>query len=142
MSFLRQAGNEKRDEVMLKYNLRLKRQAQALRNNMTEAEQKLWWHLRRKQIQGVQFYRQKCLGQYIVDFYASRVKLVIEIDGSQHFEQSHVVKDRIRDTFLATLGLTVLRFHNGQIFEEIDSVLEAIFRHVTSQVSSAFRELI
>ena len=127
---------------MLKYNLRLKRQAQALRNNMTGAEQKLWWHLRRKQIQGVQFYRQKCLGQYIVDFYASRVKLVIEIDGSQHFEQSHVVKDRIRDTFLATLGLTVLRFHNGQIFEEIDSVLEAIFRHVTSQVSSVSRELI
>jgi len=127
---------------MLKYNLRLKRQAQALRNNMPEAEQKLWWHLRRKQIQGVQFYRQKCLSRYIVDFYAPRAKLVIEIDGSQHFEQSHVVKDQLRDASLATLGLTVLRFHNGQIFEEIDSVLEAISQHVSSQMSSASKNLI
>ncbi len=127
---------------MLKYSLRLKRQAQVLRNNMTEAEQKLWWYLRSKQIQGVQFYRQKCLSRYIVDFYAPRAKLVIAIDGSQNFEKSHEVKDQLRDAFLATLGLTVLRFHNGQIFEEIDSVLEAIFQHVTSRVSSASRELI
>lgn len=77
-----------------------------------------------------------------MDFYAPRAKLVIEIDGSQHFEKSHEVKDQLRDAFLATLGLTVLRFHNGQILEEIDSVLEAIFQHVTSRVSSAFRELI
>lgn len=127
---------------MLKYNPRLKRQAQALRNNMTEAEQKLWWSVRRKQIQGVQFYRQKCLGQYIVDYYAPRAKLVIEIDGSQHFEQSHVAKDQCRDAFLATQGFTVLRFHNGQVLAEIESVLEAIFQHVTSRVSSASTVLI
>ena len=77
-----------------------------------------------------------------MDFYAPRAKLVIEIDGSQHFEKSHEVKDQLRDASLATLGLTVLRFHNGQIFEEMDSVLEAIFQHVTSRVSSASRELI
>ena len=126
---------------MLKYNPRLKQQAQALRKSMTEAELKLWRHLRRKQIQGVQFYRQTCIGNYIVDFYAPTAKLVIEVDGAQHFEHQHEVKDRQRDAFLASQRLTVLRFHNGQVLQETENVIEAIYQHVTSQLASSSSEL-
>ncbi len=126
---------------MLKYNPRLKQQAQTLRKSMTEAELNLWRHLRRKQIQGVQFYRQTCIGNYIVDFYAPTAKLVIEVDGAQHFEHQHEVKDRQRDAFLASQRLTVLRFHNGQVLQETENVIEAIYQHVTSQLASSSSEL-
>ena len=126
---------------MLKYNPRLKQQAQTLRKSMTEAELKLWRHLRRKQIQGVQFYRQTCVGNYIVDFYGPKVKLVIEVDGSQHFEHQDEVKNRQRDAFLSSRGLTVLRFHNGQVLQETDSVIEAIYQHITSKLVSNFSEM-
>jgi very-short-patch-repair endonuclease len=85
---------------MLEYNPRLKSIARQLRRNLTDIESASWMRLRRKQLAGVQFYRQKPLGNHIVDFYAPRVKLVIEIDGSQHFEPPHVEKDRERDEYL------------------------------------------
>lgn len=69
---------------MLKYNATLKPYARRLRGEMTDAEQKLWSRLRRRQIGSVQFYRQKPLGGYIVDFYAPAIRLVVEVDGSQH----------------------------------------------------------
>ena len=97
---------------------------------MTEAEQLLWSHLRRKQLCNVQFYRQKPLLNYIVDFYCSKAKLVIEIDGSQHFEQSHKEKDSQRDSALGKLGLRVLRFDNRQVLQETESVLEEIYNEV------------
>ena len=77
---------------------------------MTEAEQRLWSRLRRKQLNGVQFYRQKPLGAYIVDFYAPVAKLVIEVDGSQHLEQDQRRSDVARDRYLSDIGLTVMRF--------------------------------
>jgi very-short-patch-repair endonuclease len=67
---------------MLRYNPNLKFLARNLRVNLTDSEQRLWSRLRRRQILGVQFYRQKPLGNYIADFYAPKVNLVIEIDGS------------------------------------------------------------
>jgi very-short-patch-repair endonuclease len=75
---------------MLKYNPRLKAKARGLRSALTDAEQRLWNRLRRKQILGVQFYRQKPIGNYIVDFYAPAARLVIEVDGAQHAETAHV----------------------------------------------------
>jgi len=108
---------------------------------MTDAELRLWSRLRGKQIQGIQFYRQKCIGSYIVDFYSPKVKLVIEVDGSQHFEHQHEVKDHQRDAFLASKGLTVLRFHNGQVLQETEGVTEAIYQHVTSQLASTSSEM-
>lgn len=115
---------------MLRYNHRLKSNARHLRTNMTESEKKLWTHLQRKQLLGVQFYRQKPIGNYIVDFYAPKVKLVIEVDGSQHLELDHVQKDLSRQRDLQNQGLLVLRFDNLQVLQEIDAVMEKIFETV------------
>jgi very-short-patch-repair endonuclease len=79
---------------MLKYTPKLKASARQLRRNLTDSERTLWWKLRGKQLAGVQFYRQKPIGDYIVDFYAPKAKLVIEIDGSQHFESQQAEKDK------------------------------------------------
>ncbi|WP_082879966.1 endonuclease domain-containing protein [Methylomonas methanica] len=111
---------------MLPYDSRLKKNSRALRCNMTDAEQKLWQRLRRKQINGWQFYRQKPIGQYIVDFYCSAANLVIEIDGGQHFEAEHQLADQKRDEYMNQLGLRVLRFDNRQVLLETDAVVEVI----------------
>ena len=95
---------------------------------MTDAEQLLWAHLRRKQILGIQFYRQKPIGPYIVDFHASTVSLVIEVDGSQHLDDEHMPFDVERDRFLKEQGIMVLRFDNRQVLSELYSVLNEIFR--------------
>ena len=87
----------------------------------------LWSRIRRKQINDIQFYRQKPIENFIVDFYAPSAKLVIEIDGGQHFEEEHSQKDSRRDAHLQKLGLKVLRFDNLQVLHFIDGVLEVIF---------------
>ena len=108
------------------YRKTLKETARSLSTSMTDAEQVLWHRIRRKQIQDVQFYRQKPLLSFIVDFYCPAAKLVVELDGSQHFETGHQAKDRARDAALAGLGLQVLRFDNRQVLLETDAVLAAI----------------
>ena len=115
---------------MLQYGCYLKNNARQLRKNMTEAEQLLWYRLRRKQLLGVQFNRQKPIGSYIVDFYSSKARLVIEIDGSQHSEEIHNKNDVIRDQYLQSQGLTVLRFDNLQVLKEIDSVVEVVYQTI------------
>ena len=108
------------------YRETLQAPARLLRKNMTAAEQVLWQRVRRKQIGGVQFYRQKPLLSYVVDFYCPAAKLVVELDGSQHFEKEHQSKDRLRDEALVRLGLQVLRFDNRQIMLETEAVLAVI----------------
>ena len=112
---------------MLDYRYTLKKPSQALRNTMTDAERLLWSRIRCKQLLGIQFYRQKPIGPYIVDFYGSAVQLVIEVDGSQHFEDEHRKQDEVRDCYLADAGLRVLRFDNLQVLRETDAVVERIF---------------
>ena len=119
---------------MENYNKQLKNVSRHLRSNMTDAEEKLWYHLRRKQILGVQFYRQKPLLNFIVDFYCSVAKLVIEIDGSQHNEPENKLKDKQRDELLNNQGLKVLRFDNRQVLLEIDSVLQVIHSVVSERL--------
>ena len=118
---------------MLEYNATLKEPSRNLRSNMTEAEQLLWTRLRRKQLQGVQFYRQKPIGNFIVDFYAPAAGLVIEGDGSQHLEAEHRVRDEHRNNFLAERSLTVLRFDNRQVLCETDAVVEQILRWMSGR---------
>ena len=113
---------------MRPYNRSLKNHARHLRVNMTDSERRLWSRLRRKQLLGVQVYRQKPLGPYIVDFYAPRVDLVIEIDGSQHFESEHAARDVQRDAYLRRQGLGVLRFTNIEVLNRLNAVVEVIFR--------------
>lgn len=114
--------------MMLQYKPNLKYIARRLRRETTESERVLWLHLRRKQLLGVQFYRQKPIGDYVVDFYAPQARLVVEVDGSQHLDTSHAQHDAYRDECLASQGLIVLRFTNLQVLKEQNEVLEAIFR--------------
>lgn len=112
---------------MQPYNKNLKQLSRDLRNNMTDAELLLWSKLRRKQILGLQFYRQKPILNYIVDFYCPAINLVIECDGGQHYTDEGLEADRIRDEALVELGSTILRFDNLQVLNEIDVVAEVIF---------------
>jgi very-short-patch-repair endonuclease len=119
---------------MLKYNPKLKANARQLRQNLTDSELSLWRRLRGKQLAGVQFYRQKPIEGYIVDFYAPKARLVIEIDGSQHLEASHAEKDRERDEYLGKLGLMVLRINSRQVLKETEAVMELIYQTITSRL--------
>ena len=112
---------------MQPYNKNLKQPSRDLRNNMTDAEKLLWSKLRNNQILGLQFYRQKPLLNFIVDFYCPAANLVIECDGGQHFTDEGLEADRVRDEVLAELGLVVLRFSNWQVLTEIDGVVEQIY---------------
>ena len=111
---------------MLRYSQRLTARARQLRLSMTESEHRLWRHLRRKQILGVRFYRQRPIGNYIVDFYAPAPKLVVEADGSQHFSDSGLKRDADRDAFLQAQGIEVLRFTNLEVLGNIGAVAECI----------------
>lgn len=121
---------------MLKYNTSLKQPARKLRTDMTDAERLLWSRLRGKQVLGVQFYRQKPIGPYIVDFHAPAARLVLEVDGSQHFEAAGQVSDQRRDAYLESLNLCVLRFDNLQVLKETEALLETIFEVVAERVKS------
>ena len=90
--------------------------------------------LRRKQVLDVQFYRQKPIGDYIADFYAPKANLVVEVDGSQHLEPAQIDHDRRRTAFLESQGLCVLRFDNRQVLQELDGVMEEIYRAVAKEV--------
>ena len=109
---------------MLTYNRRLKGKARSLRANPTDAELHLCYRLRRKQIRGVQFYRQKPIGNYSADFYAPAAKLVIELDGAQHLERGQANYDAQRTRELEEQGLKVIRFDDRQVLLETESVLE------------------
>lgn len=75
---------------MLYYNLKLKARARQLRNNMTPVERLLWSKVNREQVKGLRFYRQRIIGNYIIDFYCPKAKLVIEIDGGQHYGEEQI----------------------------------------------------
>lgn len=119
---------------MQPYNKNLKLPSRDLRSNMTDAEQLLWHRLRRKQILGLQFYRQKPILNFIVDFYCAAVNLVIECDGGQHYTEDGLLADQIRDQALSELGLMVLRFSNRQILTETNAVVEFIFKTAQSRI--------
>jgi very-short-patch-repair endonuclease len=111
---------------MLPYNQKLKEISRQLRENMTDAERHLWVKIRMKQLKGYQFYRQKPIGDYIVDFSCPRAKLVVELDGSQHLSSEITENDRLRDEYMRSLGLRVLRFTNTDVLTNIGGVVESI----------------
>ena len=116
---------------MLPFNRKLKGTARALRKNMTDAERLFWLRVRKKQLNGHQFYRQKNLGNYIVDFYCPSAKIIIEIDGGQHYSEKVIIQDNIRDRYLNDLGFKVLRFSDNEILTNINGVLEHLFEYLT-----------
>ena len=98
--------------------------ARTLRANATEAEQKLWSKLRKKQLHGFQFRRQYSIGPYFADFFCLEAKLVIEVDGSQHADRE--AQDERRSALLRAKGYRVLRFWNFEVISDVDSVVERI----------------
>jgi very-short-patch-repair endonuclease len=97
---------------------------------MTDAEIILWSKLRMKQLNNCQFYRQKIIGEYIVDFFCPKYKLVIEVDGGQHYSGELLNADRDRDKTLRSMGFTVLRFTNVDIFKNIEGVVIRILENL------------
>ena len=100
-------------------------QARKLRNNPTDAEKVLWKHLRLRQVEGHKFRRQQPLGPYIVDFVCLDRKLIVEVDGGQHLEQS--ASDAKRTAWLEGRGFRLLRYWNDQVLKEPEAVTEAIW---------------
>jgi len=117
---------------MKPYNKNLKQASRDLRNNMTQAEKLLWSKLRDKQILGLQFYRQKPILNYIVDFYCPAANLVIECDGGQHYTDEGLEADKVRDEALAQLGLKMLRFDNGEVMRQLDDVVDLIYQSINN----------
>ena len=107
-----------------------------LRKNMTKQERHLWYDFLRGYF--VRFIRQKIIGNYIVDFYCAKANLVIELDGSQHFEKTGKAKDMERDNYLESLNLKVLRFSNADINEHFYEVCTVIDNTVQERLKSNF----
>ena len=103
-----------------------KSNARALRREMTDAESKLWYHLRAHGLAGFKFRRQHPFGPYVLDFYCPIARLVIELDGGQHFEPETLVRDAERTRYLEESGLRVLRFTNFEALSETGATLNAI----------------
>ena len=97
---------------------------------MTDAERHLWSKLRMRQLKGFQFYRQRIIGDYIVDFFCHRAKLVIEVDGGQHYSDEMAQTDRKRDEYLQNHGLRVLRFTDTEVLNNIEGVIERILENM------------
>jgi len=119
---------------MLPYNKNLKEHARQLRENMTDAERHLWAKIRMKQLKDYQFYRQKPIGDYIVDFFCPKAKLIIEVDGSQHFVNETIEYDRIREEYVSSLGLKVLRFTNTEVLKHVEGVVERIAEEMNEKI--------
>jgi very-short-patch-repair endonuclease len=117
---------------MLPYDRRLKSRSQKLRNEMTLAEQLLWAKLRGKKLKGLWFYRQKPIGIFIADFYCPKEKLVIEIDGGQHFLKEVKEYDRERTEYMRSIGLIIIRFTNQEVLRNIAGVIEVIKHKISA----------
>ena len=110
------------------YAPHLRDNARSLRKNMTKEERRLWYDFLKSL--PVTVNRQKVLGSYIVDFYCAQAKLVIELDGSQHYDDAGRANDQARDIYLQALGLTVLRFSNYDVAKNFSGVCTEIMKHI------------
>ena len=114
-------------------NPNLKENARNLRKRMTTEEAYLW----RRFLRGFQprFHRQYVIGNYIVDFYCHQAKLVVELDGSQHYDPQKMEYDQKRTTYLEEQGLAVLRFTNLDVTRRFSGVCDAIFQAVEARTA-------
>ncbi len=119
--------------VFTGYNSELKENARNLRKNMTPEEKHLWYDFLRSY--PVKFYRQRSIGNYIVDFYCSKAKLVIELDGSQHYTIDGKEYDSLRTEVLEAYGLEVLRVSNYDIKQNFEGVCITIDRNVKGKMT-------
>ena len=109
-------------------NIKDRRRAQSLRKNMTKEERHLWYDFLRSY--PVRFLRQKVIDDYVVDFYCHEAKLIIELDGSQHYEGNGLLKDKIRTEKIESRNLTIIRIPNNEITKNFKGVCEYIDLYV------------
>ncbi|MQT36201.1 MAG: DUF559 domain-containing protein [Pseudomonas helleri] len=102
--------------------------ARRLRVEQTDCELHLWQKIRARQLLNLKFRRQHPCPPFVLDFYCVELKLAIELDGGQHFDAQSLVCDRRRTAYLQGLGITVLRFDNRQVLEQMNEVLEEVYR--------------
>ena len=118
-----------------KHNSKLTENARMLRKNMTKEEKHLWYDFLRSY--PVRFLKQKVIDNYIVDFYCHDARLIIELDGSQHYEEKGMLKDRIRTFNLEKRNLTVMRISNNEInrnFREVCDYIDICVKELSSQL--------
>jgi very-short-patch-repair endonuclease len=119
------------NEGFIPYNKNLTTLARENRGNPTKAESKIWHEvLRKRQFANFKFLRQKPIGNYIVDFYCSELRLVIEIDGDSHAET--IEYDAERTKLLNSLGLQVVRYTNDDVFRNIEGVYDHLSKEITN----------
>ena len=114
-----------------KHNSELTTIAKTLRKNMTKQERHLWYDFLRKY--PVRFLKQKVIDDYVVDFYCHSARLIVELDGSQHYEQRALLKDRIRTERIENRNLTVIRIPNN----EVDRNFEGVCRYIDEIVNES-----
>ena len=119
--------------MQYKHNPGLTSHAKELRNHMMKEERHLWYDFLKAY--PIRFSRQKVLGKYIVDFYSAEAQLVIELDGSQHYEADAIEKDAERTSFLEDYGLTVIRIPNNEVMHNFSGVCEFIDAAVKQSLS-------
>ena len=124
--------------MQYKHNPKLTSNSKELRNHMTKEERHLWYDFLKAY--PVRFSRQKVLGKYIVDFYSAEAKLVIELDGSQHFEKENIEKDEERTLFLEGYGLQVIRIPDNEVMHNFSGVCEYIDAAVKQSLSQKSKD--
>ena len=118
-----------------KHNKEIVPLAKALRSNMTKEEKHLWYDFLKKY--PIRFIRQKIIGKYIVDFYCAKAKLVIELDGSQHYEDNEMEKDALRTAYLKQYDLKVVRISNL----DINTNFEGVCLFIDNEIKQSLRQL-
>lgn len=104
-----------------------------LRNNLTKPEVILWYYLKGRGLADYKFRRQHGIGRYVVDFYCPRLKLVIELDGGQHYSVDGLAYDKERDGYIRALGIKIVRIHNHELLHNKNGVLELLEKVVKSR---------
>ncbi|MBJ6748654.1 endonuclease domain-containing protein [Geomonas anaerohicana] len=112
--------------------------ARMLRQHMTDAEQLLWFCLRRKQMGGFRFRRQHPVEKFVLDFYCAEARLAVELDGGQHNQPLNALRDRGRTDFLEAQGISLLRIWNHELFVNLEGVLERIYEVLLQRVGVSY----
>ncbi|HSX25195.1 MAG TPA: endonuclease domain-containing protein [Candidatus Andersenbacteria bacterium] len=107
-----------------------------LRKKFTEPEDRLWYYLRARRLNGLKFRRQYAIGRYIVDFYCPELRLIIEVDGDSHFTDEAKAYDEEREQYLKAHNLQIIRFTNDEVLQNIKSVIDRIVHYGTSSPPS------
>lgn len=119
------------------FNMKMvKERRRQLRNNMPESEAILWSKLNKRQLDGYRFLRQYSIGSYITDFYCSKLKLAIELDGTSHDRKENVLFDITRQNEIESYGVTFLRIRNVTVRNELNNVLKTIRKKINEIVTN------